>query len=322
MSRNRLHALLFGLVALLPAGCGQESFKAVPDCDGRRMVVYARRPVVGGPADVYLFDYDGNGFHAMPNLNDVTLGDLNPTLSEDGRFVAFERQLGPTETDILVYDRCQDLILPQPGLSSVYREGQPAFSANGQRLAFVRDTLGWSRLRLYDGTGDRLIELPALGGNAAYADSAPSINSNGTVIAFVSNRNGNADIFVYDLVGDSLRNLPDLASAQSDIDPCLTSDGHYLVFASDRVGGAGGYDLYLYDLVTRAFVPVAAQLNSAQSERAPTINPTSDRIGFESNRTPSLGGTDLWLYTRSSTQVERLLASSPHNDFQPSIVWQ
>ena len=326
MARKPLRVLLLGVTALLAAGCGKETFKALPDCEGRHLVVNARRPVAGGQADVYLFDYDGNGFHLMPNLNDALLSDLNPSLSADGRFVAFERELGPTDTDILVYDRCQDLILPQPGLNSVYREGQPSFSGDGLRLAFARDTAGatpgtsfW-RLRLYDGSSDRLIPLPALSGGA-YADSAPSINVNGTVIAFVSTRNGNPDIFVYDLPGDSLRDLPDLRSPQNDVDPCLTPDGRYLVFASDRVGGAGGYDLYLYDLTTRAFVSGSAELNSPQTERAPSINATSDRIAFQSDRPGGIGGFDLWLYTRSEGKAARLGSSSPFNDYQPCIVW-
>jgi Tol biopolymer transport system component len=320
MSRQPLRLLLFGLGLSLVTGCGKDTFKALPDCDGRHLIVSARRPVAGGQADVYLFDYDGNGFHLMPNLNDAQLSDLNPTLSADGRFVAFEREMGPGDTDILVYDRCQDLLLPQPGLNSVYSEGQPAFSANGLRLAFARDTLGWSRLRLYDGSADRLIPLPALSAGA-YADSAPSINTNGTVIAFVSTRNGNPDVFVYDVAGDSLRDLPDLRSPQSDIDPCLTPDGQFLVFASDRTGGAGGYDLYLYDLTLKAFVAVSAELDSPQNERAPSINGTSDRIVFQSDRPGGIGGYDLWLYTRSSGHAERLGSSSPFNDVQPCIVW-
>src|SRR5258705_8511144 len=109
MSPKLLRVLLFGLIAAMVAGCGKDTFKALPDCEGGHLGVSARRPGGGGQADVYLYDYDGNGFHLMPGLNDTQLSDLNPTLSADGRFVAFERELGPTDTDILVYDRCQDL---------------------------------------------------------------------------------------------------------------------------------------------------------------------------------------------------------------------
>ena len=322
MFRKRFHLLVLAWVACISTGCGDESFRAPPDCEGRRLVAFARRPVGGGTSDIFLYDYDGNGFHALPNLNEGTLSDVHPSLSLDGRFVAFERELSATESDVHLYDRCQDLIVPQPNLNSVYRESQPAFSGNGQRLAFVRDTLGESRLRLYDGIADRLIDLPALGGNVAYADSAPALNASGTVIAFVSTRNGNTDIFVYDLVGDSLRTLPDLVSTGSDVDPSLTPDGRYLAFASTRSGGAGLYDLYVYDLSTRAFVALAAAVNTAQNERAPSIDVTGERIAFESDRTPGLGGMDLYLYSRSTSFVERLFASGSANDVGPSLVWQ
>jgi len=322
MSGRRVQGLWLGLFAVVAAGCGDESFKAPPDCEGIRMVAYARRDLNGGTSDILLFDYEANGFHALPNLNDGVLPDVEPAISPDGRFIAFERELSLTNSDVHLYDRCQDMVLPQVGVNTVWAEGQPVFSANGERLAFVRDTLPGPRVRLYDGIADRLIDLPALAApNGAYADSSPSINADGTVIAFVSSRNGSNDIFVYNLVGDSLRDLPDLASPENDIDPCLTSDGRYLVFASDRPGGAGGLDLYMYDLSTRAFIPLAATINSPQTDRAPSISSNANRIAFESDRDPSLGGADLYLHTRNTSAVDRLLGSGPSNDVRPSIAW-
>ena len=318
LPRRAALAAVTALAAL--AGCGQDTFVAPPDCGGRRLVAYARRPIAG-LADVYLFDFDGNGFHLMPNLNHRTLNDVNPTLSSDGRFIAFERELNGGDSDILLYDRCADQLLPQPGLNTPGLEGQPAFSHDGLRLAFVRDTLGRRRIRLYDGTAARLIPLPALEAAGAYADSAPSLDQNGTVIAFVSTRNGNADVLVYDLVGDSLRSLPDLASTANDVDPGVTPDGHYLVFASNRAGGAGDYDLYLYDLQARSFLTVAPEVNTQYVERSPTINVDANRIVFESNRTGSQG-MDLWLYTRSTGHAEHTGASSASNDVEPCIQWQ
>ena len=322
MRIQRLGTLFLGLAALLLPGCGEETFQAPPDCEGRFLVAYARRPLTPpGQADVYLYDFDGLGFHLLPNLNDATLSDQNPTLTSDGRFIAFERELNTGDTDILLYDRCAEGIEPQPGLNTVGFEGQPAFSYDGRRLAFARDTLGRRRLRLYDGTTDRLIPLPALNPLAAYADSSPSINQTGNVIAFVSTRNGNPDIFVYDSAGDSLRDLPDLRSAGNDVDPSLTPDGKYLVFASDRVGGAGGHDIYLYNLQTTVFEAVAPELNTQHTEREPSINAAAERIVLVSNRPGGLGGLDLWLYTRSSGQVRRAGASSPTNDIHPYFSW-
>ncbi len=314
-------AALTALTALAAGGCGQDTVVVPPDCSGRRLVTYARRPVAG-LADVYLFDFDGNGFHLMPNLNSPTLNDVNPTLSGDGRFIAFERELNSGDSDILLYDRCADQLLPQPGLNTPGFEGQPAFSYDGLRLAFVRDTLGRRRIRLYDGSAGRLIPLPALEAAGAYADSAPSLTQNGTVIAFVSSRNGNADVLVYDVVGDSLRNLPDLASSANDVDPGITPDGRFLVFASDRAAGAGDYDLYLYDLQARVFLTVSPSVNTLYVERSPTINVAAERIVFESNRIGSQGGMDLWLWTRSTGQTERAGASSASNDVEPCIQWQ
>ena len=322
MSAKRFQGLWLGLFAMVAAGCGEETFRAPPDCEGIRIVAYGRRALDGGTSDIFLFDYLEGGFRALPNLNDGALPDIEPAISVDGRFIAFQREPSLTESDVHVYDRCQDLVLPQAGVNTVLRERQPAFSGNVQRLAFVRDTLPGPRVRLYDGVVDRLVDLPALAAPAgAYADSSPSLNADGTVIAFVSSRNGNNDIFVYDLLADTLRNLPDLATPDNDIDPSLTPDGHYLVFASDRPGGEGGLDVYMYDLSTHTFITLPGA-NSPETDRAPSISPNANRIAFESDRSPSLGGSDLYLHTRSIPATERLLASGPNNEVRPAIVWQ
>lgn len=301
------------------AGCGKDTFQAAPDCGGRFLVIYARQPAVD-QADIYLFDYDGLGFHLLPGLNSNSQQDLHPTMTRDVRFVAFERVLTPTDHDILLYDRCQAGLLAQPGLNTTGPERDPAFSGDGQKLAFVRDTLGRREVRLYDGPLDRLVPLPGITGTGSYSDSNPVTNQNASLIAFSSNRGGNDDVFVYDAVNDSLVDFPDLASAGSDVDPSMTPNGRYLVFASDRAS-PGDYDLYLYDLQTLQFVALPAATNTTMTERHPSINYSTDRIAFESNRTGSQGTMDVYLVTRSSAQVTSA-GSSATTDIQPWIVWQ
>jgi Tol biopolymer transport system component len=94
-----------------------------------------------------------------------------------------------------------------------------------------------------------------------------------------------------------------------------------VIFASDRLI-PGDYDLYLYDLQARAFIPVAPTVNTTSTERQPSINPDGSEIVFASNRTGGQGGYDLYLYQRSSALVSRIPASSPADDIEPWIVWQ
>ncbi len=308
-------------ISLLGAiiGCGKDTFQVPPDCDGRFLVVYARQPAAD-QGDIYLFDYQALGYHALPGLNSTSQADLHPTMTRDIRFIAFERVLSATDTDILVYDRCQAALLPQPGLNTTGPERDPAFSGDGTKLAFVRDTLGRSEVRLYNGTTHRLVPLPGIQGAGTYVDSSPVTNQDASLIAFSRNQSGNDDVLVYDASGDSLLNLPDLASPASDVDPSMTPDGRYVVFASDRAT-AGDYDLYLYDLQAKAFIVLPAAANTPMTERHPSINFSTDRIVFESNRTGTQGAMDVYLLTRSGGTVSAS-ASSATTDVQPWIVWQ
>jgi Tol biopolymer transport system component len=302
-------------------GCGEETLVPPPDCGGRFVVVYAREPAVN-QADLYLYDFEGVGFHLLPGLNTANDEELDPTMTRDLRFIAFERRspLGGG-SDIILYDRCQASIVGQPGLNTASSETDPAFSGDGKKLAFVRDTLGRREVRLYDGPTDRLVPLPGTVGTGLYQDADPVMNQVASLLVFVSNRNGDSDILIYDTAGDSLLARPGLASAGEDVDPSITPDGHYLVFASDRAS-AGDFDLYLYDLPARQFLAVPDTLNTAMTERHPSINSSGDRIVFESNRTGGLGALDLYLYTRSTTTVAQTGASSAAIDMQPWIVWQ
>ena len=305
-----------GLAALLGlAACGGEkTFPAVPDCSGTLLVAYAR-VVAADTADIYLFDLQQLGYHALPGLNSTTQADLHPSVTRDFRFVAFERVVTPANHDILVYDRCAAALLPQPGLDTPASEHDPAFSADGTHLAFVRDTLGRREVRLYDGARLQLVPLPGIGvGNN---DASPHPNQDGSLIVFVRN----SHFLVYDATGDSLMSLPDLVSAQNDLDPAISADGRLVIFASDRLI-PGDFDLYLYDLQARAFVPLGPNVNTTSQERQPSINPDGSEIVFTSTRPGGQGGFDLYLFQRSSGQVSRIPASSPVDDVEPWIVWQ
>lgn len=282
-------------------------------------MVYARQPAID-QGDLYLFDYDGLGFHALPGINSVGQQELNPTLTRNVRLIAFERVLSPSDHDILLYDRCQAGLVTTPNLNNTGIDRDPAFSGDGNKLVFVRDTLGGREIRLFDGVADRLVPLPGIEGTGSSIDSSPVADQGATMIAFSRFQGGNNDVLVYDAVNDSLIDIPDLASPDSDVDPSMTPDGRYLVFASDRTH-PGDYDLFLYDLQARNFVTLPASTNTTATERHPSINYDTDRIAFESNRPGTQGSMDIYLLTRSTGSVTSS-GSTSATDTQPWIAWQ
>src|SRR5262245_38655277 len=301
------------------AGCGEDSFVAPPDCGGRFLVAFSGQTAVD-QADVYLFDYDDFGFHGLPGLNNSGLQEFHPTVTRDHRFIAFERVLSATASEIYVYDRCTAGTVAPESLNVAGIDREPAFSGNGRMLAFIRDTLGNREVRLYDGQAHKMVPLPGIAGTGTYVDSDPVPNEDAALIVFSSNRSGNDDILVYSAVLDSIIDYPGLNSPASDVDPSITPNGRYLVFASDRAT-AGDYDLYLYDLSTKAFITLPAVANTPDTERHPSINVDSDRIAFVSNRAGSRGTTDVYLLTRSTAAVSGTAGTSvPDSD--PWIVWQ
>jgi len=90
-----------------------------------------------------------------------------------------------------------------------------------------------------------------------------------------------------------------LNSPAADGDPFFSADGHWLYFASDRVGGQGGSDLYRAPLLAdgRYGPPqnLGAAVNSRGDERAPTLSLDGTRLLFASDGHGGAGGMDLFV---------------------------
>jgi Tol biopolymer transport system component len=317
------HVRTFAILGLgvLLSGCSKE-FSASPcDTEGIRLIAFSSNRSAS-QYDIFLYDADGAGFRLLKDLNSSTAADSSPALTSDGLTLAFVSQRGATGTDILLYNRASCTVGTVPAMSTTFNERQPTFSGDGLRLTFVRDTVVGAfvrpRIRLLNSGTLRLVPLPLLDARTS-ADWSPAPDRTAAVIAFVSDSTGNPDIYLYDRGGDTLIALPGLNSAAADLDPSLTPDSRYLCFASDRAGGAGGFDLYLYDLSTRTLVTPLANLNSAADDRHPSINPSGAAFAFQSDRVTA-GEWDVFYYYRSGSVLANpagLVGSA--DDLQPSM---
>jgi outer membrane protein OmpA-like peptidoglycan-associated protein len=86
------------------------------------------------------------------------------------------------------------------------------------------------------------------------------------------------------------------------------SDGRHLLFASDRAGGLGGYDLWSAEL-DAAGKPLSVQnlgpaINTSSDEEAPFFHPASGTLVFASNGRTGMGGFDLYYAKGSLTKWE------------------
>ncbi|HUK65167.1 MAG TPA: hypothetical protein VLV15_17645, partial [Dongiaceae bacterium] len=217
-------------------GCGGKAPPQVPlpDCDGIHLLVYTTgRSQAAGQQTVVIYDLDQGGFRALLDFGGNGR-DSHPAITSDGKAIAVERPGAGTGEDIQIYDRCAGAFLARPELVTAADETEPTFSHDTSRLAFVRDSLGVPRIRLYDGASRKFVPLRALDSLAAigFNSLSPSLDQTGGLIAFVHGSAPTRDIGLYSLTGDSLETgvAAQINTPNDEIDPCLTPDGRYLAF--------------------------------------------------------------------------------------------
>lgn len=90
---------------------------------------------------------------------------------------------------------------------------------------------------------------------------------------------------------DNMLNVSGYSTQQ----PSVTADGKYLLFASDRPGGEGGFDIWLVPL-SNQHQPVNAgkQINTPGNEQAPYYHPATATLVFATDNRTGMGGYDLY----------------------------
>jgi Tol biopolymer transport system component len=214
----------------------------------------------------------------LPIVNDNPNAQLSPSLSGDGKLLAFSAWNRPgagNRWSVLLYDLPGKKLLDLPGLNKPGHDARmSALSGDGRWLAFVasgRGGAGLSDIHLYDRTTSRLVDLPGL--NSPQMDVEPALSADGRLIAFVSDRpggKGGRDIYLYDRQAGKLLDLPGLNSPAQEQSPCLSPDGRFLVFVSERRRGEGERDVYLYDRKTGRLLPTPG-LNSKAEDFDPCV---------------------------------------------------
>ena len=149
--------------------------------------------------------------------------------------------------------------------------------------------------------------------NSDYDDAYPSFNEMDSGLYFCSNRAGNYDIYFakVDFSGNDLKAVfsdttqkkiykVELFSSDS-ADKCPFILNNTLVFASNRAGGYGGYDLYYSKKINGKWskpINFGPHINTPYDEYRPVIRNepgfNNDFMIFSSNRPGGLGGFDLY----------------------------
>jgi Tol biopolymer transport system component len=227
--------------------------------DGRRMVFYTNRQVIGSTAVLWLYDVATHELRAPAKINELFLAAPNPALSANGRYLAAQYQLGgPFDQWITMTDLEADTLFQLPNLNDPNSTNwDPCVNGDGTLIAFTSNRLGgrggWD-VYLYSVPADTLIPLPGL--DTPENEMASSISADGRYIAF-QHGHGNADslynVRVYDRFTQSLLPLPGANTQLGEVQPALSPDGRYLAYMTDPNGGG---DVRVYDIRQGRQLPV------------------------------------------------------------------
>jgi len=188
-----------------------------------RTLVFTHRLNHRGDEELWMSRAEGDGWLAPERLPFTAVGDKEPAFSPDGRWLFFS--------------------------STRPWDGKPAppESLRAGALVLARSDL-WMVERRPDGWGT---PRPVPGGvNTNVYENYPSAAASGALY-WAGYRDGGAgrnDLWMAPRNGDEWSNpvnLAELNTPHTDADPFIAPDETYIIFSSDRPGGAGQGDLYV-----------------------------------------------------------------------------
>jgi Tol biopolymer transport system component len=241
-----------------------------------------------------------------------------PSISADGRFVAFESlasNLVPDDTngcsDIFVRDldsgETTRVSVGPDGAQLADGSHTPSISSGGGFVAFAveSEANGTSDVYVYErATGTAgLVSVTASGARAVGWNAAPSISDDGLLVAFSSDAsnivegdtNGTGDVFVRDVTTDITSRVSERSSGiqgnGESASPSISGDGARVAFtsaATDLVENDANatLDVFLHDRGTHVTTRVSVSSSGTEGDgasQAPAISADGRRVAFTSD---------------------------------------
>ena len=127
-------------------------------------------------------------------------------------------------------------------------DGQPSWSPDGKKIAFVSDRDGNNEIYVMDINGANILRLT----NSPGDDSSPSWSHDSKWIAFDSDRDGNAEIYLIDVNGANLTNITTQFALDSH--PSWSPDSAQIAFVSEGFNARAQREKILNDGSLEIFI--------------------------------------------------------------------
>ena len=274
--------------------------------DGSKLAFASNEDLLGQNADrnseIYFFD--GVTLkqitHTSPT-SDVTRlsdGNLQPSLSTDGQFIAFSsnRNLTGQNADfnfeLFLYDTVAQNLTQLTTTINTFGASDAKISGDGSRIAFISRTAeedGQRDLRLYDRTtgnsqviAAKVPELSLTTGRAISDDGSRVVYCGDYLTDGSSNQ---SQVFVFDARQNAARQITKLGVRVTDVDlqATISGDGKRVAFATRRKvvnSNDGSVELYVVDIPTAQTIQVTDAPSNATSEVVSSLNYDGSLVAF------------------------------------------
>ena len=277
--------------------------------DGSRLAFASKDNPLGtnNDANSEIFLYNGSTLVQITNTspgdisNRATNGNFAPSISDDGRFIAFAsnrdfaNQNADGNLEIFVYDSLGASFSQLTNSAGIVGCSDPKLSGNAEKVAYIRDsgaTASSTRdLVLQNRTGLPSLRFIASSASSLALTYGRSISDDGARVVWSAQTATNTtQVFLFDgRNNNTVRQLTALGSRATDVPlhPGLSGNGNRVSFATRRaVAGTGSnsdtsVELYIFDIPSGTLGRVTnVNSSSATADVVSSLNDDGSLIAF------------------------------------------